>query len=122
MRGVNRVVISGNCQGRVNFSPTDGKGTPACSFYLTSDRHSHGDVVSVNVKINAYGDGLVRACRARLTKGLYVLVEGELMNRDGQIGELTEVRAREIIFIPRDGVPKDASESLDAEGGHVDGA
>lgn len=28
------------------------------------------------------------------------MVEGELMNRDGVLGDLTEVRARELIFVP----------------------
>jgi hypothetical protein len=31
------------------------------------------------------------------------LIEGELMNRDGAGGEVTEVRAKEIIFIDPEG-------------------
>jgi single-stranded DNA-binding protein len=101
MRGLNRVIISGNVGAQIAFNNT-GSGTSACSFFLASDRHSSGGaVVSAWVKINVYGDSFVRICRSRLEKGCYVLVEGELMNRDGQLGELVEVRAREVIFLPR---------------------
>lgn len=101
MRGLNRVIISGNVGAQISFNNT-GSGTPAGSFFLASDRHSSGGaVVSAWVKINIYGDSFVRICRTRLEKGCYVLVEGELMNRDGQLGELVEVRAREVIFLPR---------------------
>ena len=102
MRGLNRVIISGNVGAQISFNNTS-SGMPACSFFLASDRHAgRGSVVSAWVKINVYGDDFVRICRARLEKGGYVLVEGELMNRDGQLGELVEVRAREVIFLPRD--------------------
>lgn len=32
------------------------------------------------------------------------MVEGELMNREGVLGDLTEVRARELIFLEDEGV------------------
>jgi single-stranded DNA-binding protein len=116
MRGINRVIISGNVGGQMSFKAT-GNGSAACSFFLASDRHSSGGaVVSAWVKINAYGDNFVRICRSRLEKGVYVLVEGELMNRDGpQLGELVEVRAREIIFLPREDAGRD-DEGEDAHG------
>jgi single-stranded DNA-binding protein len=98
VRGINRVIISGNISGRVSYNETS-SGTPACSFSLASDRYASGSVVTAWVKVNVYGDGLVRTCSERLIKGLYVLVEGELMNRGGQTGELTEIRAKEIIFL-----------------------
>ena len=101
MRGINRVIISGNVGAQIAFAGT-GSGVAACSFFIASDRHSSGGaVISAWVKINVYGDNFVRICRSRLQKGCYVLVEGELMNRDGQLGELVEVRAREILFLPR---------------------
>lgn len=98
MRGLNKVIISGNVGGRITFNSTP-SGTEACSFQLASDRPIQGGVVTAWVKINAYDDQLVRVCKGRLVKGLYVLVEGELMNREGVYGELTEIRAREVIFL-----------------------
>lgn len=98
MRGINKVIISGNVGGNIAFNQTP-SGTDACSFQVASDRHTQTGMITAWVKINAYGENLVRLCRGRLSKGQYVLVEGELMNRDGVHGELTEVRAREVIFI-----------------------
>lgn len=72
-----------------------------CSFLLETSRPgSHGATVSTIVKINAYSPGLIGVCRAMLHKGAYVIVEGELMTRSGRYGERTEVRARDIIFVP----------------------
>lgn len=103
MRGVNKVVISGNVTGSIEYGRT-GKGDGVCGFHMASDRHaSGGDIVTAFIKINVYAEGLVRVCKSKLIKGVYVLVEGELMNREGQHGGLTEVRARDIIFIPREG-------------------
>ena len=98
MRGINKVVFSGNIGGSIKFQET-GKGIPSCSFQVASDRHAHGEVVTAWVKVNAYGQGLVRSCKPRLRKGAYVIVEGELMNRDSRgFKELVEIRAREVIF------------------------
>lgn len=100
MKGINVICISGNVGERINFSQT-GSGVQACSFSLASDRHaSGGDVITVWAKVNVYGAGLVELCRNRLGKGSYVQVKGELMNRDGQHGQLTEIRAQDIIFSP----------------------
>ena len=96
MRGVNTVILSGNV-GQMTFASTR-SGSEALTFTVASDRYGNGKQVTVWVKINVYLEGLVRVCKTRLVKGAYVIVEGELMNRDGQHGELTEVRAREIIF------------------------
>jgi single-stranded DNA-binding protein len=73
-----------------------GKG--CCTFTIASDRHSRDHVITAFVKVNVYGHGLVLSCRNKLAKGGYVFVEGELMNRDGRHGELTEVRAQKVIF------------------------
>ncbi len=107
MRGINKVVFSGNIGGAIKFNDTS-KGTPSCSFQVAADRHAHGEVVTAWVKINAYGQGLVRSCQPRVKKGAYVIVEGELMNRDTrELKELVEIRAREVIFplIGRRGEP-----------------
>lgn len=98
MRGINHVVVSGNIGDRIVFRET-GSGTAACSFSVASDRHTADGSVTAWVKVNVYGAGLVNLCRQRLGKGGYAIIEGELMNRDGQLGELTEVRAKEIVFI-----------------------
>jgi len=98
MRGLNRVIISGNIGGKIKFNPLT-NGAEACSFQLFSDRVNGGSIVTAWVKVNAYDERLVRVCKDRLVKGLYVLVEGELMNRDGVYGVLTEIRAHEIIFL-----------------------
>ena len=98
MRGINKVVLSGNVGGGIKFEETT-KGIPSCSFQVASDRHAHGEVVTAWVKINAYGPGLVTTCKTRLKKGSYVIIEGELMNRDVRgYKELVEIRAREVIF------------------------
>jgi len=97
MRGVNRVVISGNVTGAIQEGRTN-SGVPTCTFVLASDRYTKDSIVTAWVKINVYGKPLVDVCEPRLRKGRYVLVEGELMNRDGRTAELTEVRAKEVIF------------------------
>ncbi len=98
-RGINRVILSGNVVGdRAEFSPT-GNGTQAFSFKVASDRPAGEErTLTAFVRVNVYADSLVRTCKDRIKKGAYVIVEGELMNRDGQHGELTEVRAKDLIF------------------------
>jgi single-stranded DNA-binding protein len=98
MRGINKVILAGNVGGRARYAETS-DGDPVCTFAMASDRHSDGHVVTVWVKINAYGPGLVKTCRRYLQKGVYAIVEGELMNRDTpEFRELVEVRAIELIF------------------------
>lgn len=98
MRGINRTIVSGNVSGDINFGELP-DGTKVLSFSVASDRHASGETVTAWVRINVYIESLVDTCRDRLTKGGYVLVEGELMNREGRHGKLTEVRARDIIFM-----------------------
>lgn len=99
---VNHVSISGNV-GKLEFATT-GNGSPVCNFQMASDRRARDNTITAWVKVNVYSKGLVEVCRSRLRKGLKVWVEGELMNRDGRLGELTEVRARKVLF------PKDTGE------------
>jgi|WetSurMetagenome_2_1015567.scaffolds.fasta_scaffold08238_5 single-stranded DNA-binding protein len=111
MRGINKSILSGNVSGDINFSELPG-GDPALSFSLASDRRSgDGGSVTVWVRVNVYIQPLIHICRERLHKGGYVLVEGELMNRDGVHGKLTEVRAREIIFMPSNRGDRDVERS-----------
>ena len=99
MRGVNRVVVSGNVSGAIDFKETS-SGAPCSTFKLASDRRAgtRGETLTAWIKINIYNPALVEICRDRLHKSGYVIVEGELMNRDTPHGEVTEVRAQEIIF------------------------
>lgn len=98
MRGINRVTISGNVCGDANYGQLR-DGTRCCSFSIASDRHTRGDVITAFVRVNVYIDVLTDLIRQKLRKGDYVIVDGELMNRNGTAEELTEVRAREIVFV-----------------------
>jgi single-stranded DNA-binding protein len=98
MRGVNKVVISGNVGDRTTYGKT-GSGVPCCSFSVASDRKDGREIITAWVRVNVYGDELVGDCKERLEKGVYCIVDGELMNRDGKVGELTELRARGIVFM-----------------------
>jgi len=98
MRGINKVVLSGNVGSSIKFSETS-KGVQACSFQIASDRYTRGKIVTAWVKINVYRRDLVRVCDTKLEEGCYVIVEGELMNRNSEnFKELVEVRALELIF------------------------
>lgn len=98
MRGVNKVVISGNVGDRITYGSTT-SGVPACSFSIASDRNDGREVITAWVRVNVYGEELVRDCREKLVRGVYMVVDGELMNREGKAGELTEVRAQELVFV-----------------------
>ena len=106
MRGLNKVIVSGNVTGKIDYATTD-NGSEVCTFVVASERHGSGGTVTAYIKVNVYVEGLAKVCRNRLAKGSYVLVEGELMNRSTPSGKLTEVRAWEVIFLseerPRDG-------------------
>lgn len=110
MRGHNVVVISGNIGGKIVVSSTR-DGRPACSFTIASENDKRR---LTWVRINVY-DGLAEYAKNVLTKGLYCSVHGELMNRDGQFGELTEVRAHNIIFNRPNDRDIGDSESYDEE-------
>lgn len=98
MRGINRIIISGNVTADGNFH-TMQDGSLVCSFGIASDRHTRGDIITAFTRVNVYIENLAKICQQRLRKGCYVLVEGELMNRSGTHEELTEIRAREILFL-----------------------
>lgn len=112
MRGHNEVWISGNVGGKIVVSKTRDD-REACSFQLASENSKSR---TTWVRINVY-DGLAENCKNRLRKGIYCTVLGELMNREGQYGELTEIRARDVIFFEKDSNEEDrrADESAAAE-------
>jgi single-stranded DNA-binding protein len=100
MRGLNKVVLAGNATGKIDYAKTD-NGKEVCTFVMASDRHGVGGAVTTAfVKVNVYLDGLVQACRTKLTKGCYLLLEGELMNRHTPSGQQLEVRVWDIVFLP----------------------
>ena len=43
---------------------------------------------------------MARQCNDEAQKGYYCIVIGELMNRSGKFGKLTEIRAKTVEFIP----------------------
>ena len=86
-RGTNRFNGSGHAR-NVVFDQT-GNGDECASFVLhMRDKHN-----TARVRINVYG-GLVRVCRQRLVEDGYVVVDGQVMNRE----RLTEVRAEDLAF------------------------
>jgi single-stranded DNA-binding protein len=103
-RGMTMVVVLGNVVGRPGYSAT-GNETPVCTFDVLSERHGHGrgDPVVVRSKINVYGEGLVAMCHRWLFPNTRVQVSGELMNREGKLGLLIEIRAKEIVFLSKEG-------------------
>lgn len=92
MRGHNQVWVSGEVGGRLVVGQTR-DGGEACSFSMAIG----GLRQTTWVRINAYGH-LVSTLKEKAAKGAYLQVVGELMNRDGKCGELTEIRAVDIIF------------------------
>ena len=98
MRGINKTVISGNVSRDINFGSMPDE-SPVLSFTMASDRHANGATVTAWVKVNVYIESLIEQCRQHLGCGGYVIVDGELMNREGRHGKLTEVRAKEIVFV-----------------------
>lgn len=117
---VNLVVLTGNV-GKLLFGHTN-SGSASCSFELFSERRDGTTTITTRSKINVYGP-LVQICKDRVSQGSLVLVEGELMNRRGQMGDLTEVRARKV-FVLKDGRDRDGevsgNEGRDSEDGRVD--
>jgi len=98
VRGINRTIISGNVSRDIHYGTMPGGGS-ALSFTMASDRVANGTTITAWVKVNVYLDALIKVCRGQLMCGGYVIVDGELMNRDGKYGRLTEIRAREIVFV-----------------------
>lgn len=119
MKGINSVIISGNVGDRITIGKT-GRGDSACSFSVASD--AAPVPTATWVRVSVYGDELVQVCRAHLVKGVYVLVEGELMNRAGRFGELTEVRARRVVFVDGNKNRTEAISHADDRGGEDDAA
>jgi single-stranded DNA-binding protein len=91
-RGINVVAFSGEVVSEPEYSETSRDRVPCCTFLL---RQQDKGRKSTTARINVYG-GLVSVCRSRLRHGVYVVVDGEMMNRGK---ELTEVRASDLAFL-----------------------
>jgi len=90
----NQVLISGYVEGRVTSGNT-GDGEEACSFSVASG--DSGQKVT-RVRINAYG-AVATQCEQESRVGAYCVITGELMNRPGKFGKLTEIRAKKVEFV-----------------------
>lgn len=91
--GHNQVLISGYVEGRV-LSGTTGDGGEACSFLVASS--DLGQKVT-RVRVNAYGS-IAAQCEQENRMDAYCVITGELMNRPGKYGKLTEIRAKKVEF------------------------
>jgi len=97
MRGHNQVLISGYVEGKM-VSGTTGDGGNAFSFSVSSEDSGRK---SMRVRVNAYGP-MATQCDDEARSGSYCIVVGELMNRSGKFGKLTEVRAKTVEFVSDD--------------------
>lgn len=99
-RGLNRAVLSGTVL-EVLYSRTN-KGYDVCTFTLETVRPGRvGREVTAHVKVNVYATVLVDACKDRSDfVNSYVLVDGELMNRDFSREDMAlAVRALDVLFL-----------------------
>lgn len=96
MKGVNHVSVSGNVGDKIEFGET-GRGAEACGFNMAAEPRT-GGAGPVWIRVNVYDPALIAECKRRLARGTYVVVDGQLMNRAGRFGEITEIRAKELIF------------------------
>jgi single-stranded DNA-binding protein len=102
MRGVNVVCLGGNVSTQVQYGTTS-EGYPCCGFSIIveRDRVESREPVTTVVRVNVFVAALVQVCRLHVRKGVYVVVQGELMNRRVDGTNLLEVRAREVIVMTR---------------------
>jgi hypothetical protein len=97
MRGHNQVWLSGYVEGKI-VAGTTRDGGNAFSFSVASEDSGQNPT---RVRINAYGP-IARKCDEEVAQGAYCTVLGELMNRSGKYGKLTEIRAKKVDFFPSD--------------------
>lgn len=94
---INTVEITGTVQDRMRFGETN-RGLPCCSFWLECWEDKDRSHATARVKVNVYG-GLVSVCEDKLTAGVWVGIQGKLMNRRRpHAAPLIEVRAENIAF------------------------
>ena len=98
--GMNKVILAGYCEQEVAYHTTGG-GTQCASFRIICERRGMKpkETVTAVVKVNVYSAAMVELLKSRFVLSGYMLVEGELMTREGARGETIEVRAKELIFV-----------------------
>lgn len=94
MGGTNQVLISGYVESRIESGNTR-DGGDACSFSVASG--DSGQKIT-RVRVNAYGP-VAQQCEQESRVGAYCVITGELMNRPGKFGKLTEIRAKKVEFL-----------------------
>jgi len=92
--GTNQVLISGTVESRVLPGNTR-DGGDACSFSVVSGDSGQK---TTRVRVNAYGS-VAQQCEKESRIGAYCVITGELMNRPGKFGKLTEIRAKKVEFL-----------------------
>ncbi len=109
MPEVNTVMMAGNLTKDPTLRHTR-NGTPVTNFSIASNRRFRNsendwqeDVCYVGV---VAWNGLAESCKAKLSKGSAVLIEGELQSRswhldDGSSRSAVEIKARRIQFLSR---------------------
>lgn len=96
-RGTNAWHGSGNVASDVAYGETRA-GDTACNFRLVIEQ-PHKPLSYF--RVNAYGRNASDCQNKKLAKGDYVVIDGELMNRQGKEELLTEIRCTEIVIHPR---------------------
>lgn len=89
MRGINRLVISGNV-GNVTYTETNIKNDPIVTFMLCSEKEEN---YTTWLKVSAYGKQALY-CKDRIKKGCYVIIDGELTNRVSKGSNHLELEAK----------------------------
>lgn len=95
---MNSVQISGNV-GNVTYTETNVKNDPIVTFMLCSEKEEN---FTTWVKISAYGKQALY-CKDKISKGCYVIVDGELSNRKSRNSEHLELEVKatkKIIIFP----------------------
>lgn len=102
MRGINVVCLGGNVATPVVFGTTaDGHACCGFSIIVERERADTRELLTTVIRVNVFVAALVQVCRQHVRKGVYVTVQGELMNRVVDGTNLLEVRAREVIVMTR---------------------
>lgn len=96
--GMNVWSGAGNVASDVHYGVT-GQQKSACNFKLCIEEPQRP---MVYVRVNLYGENVDVCQRRALMKGDYVVVCGELMNRQGRADDtLLEVRCTQLVIIQR---------------------
>lgn len=101
-RDVSRGTNSWNGSGTIVTDPVynkTGAGGEACSFRIAVNQHHKPTLF---IRINVYGGNASMCKKFLVKKGDFVVVDGELMNRQGRDEVLTEIRCHELVIQNRE--------------------